>query len=217
MKIIRFQSLIFFVFACMFVLNTNGQKICGDFYPYHLDESVINDTRDSLLKAGVRELIVFQNSVDSMEAFRLVNTFLIWNDFNNGYIKIISDSMVFKTQKCSKFSSFMYPNIRNTMFSDKFDKPNKFVAPVIDNTNRFVIYSNKTQIFSFVSGHRDFDFIEDKTRKRFRKEFADMIEKEISNCKLNRQPDRFYKRLVLFSGNEAEIELINKVHERYTR
>ena len=198
-----------------YFLTTNSQKVIGNYYPYFLDEPIIDVLRDSLLKSGINELFVFQTNIDSIEDINLVNTYLLWNDNLNGYVKKINDSAIFKTQKYLKFNFFKYSNLLNTVILDKYDKPYKFVVPVFDYRNRFIIYSDKTKIFSFPSGNFDIQFTEDKTRHLYKKELADKIEKEVLKYDDNNKIENKYKRLDLFSGNDSINNLVEKAHDKY--
>src|SRR5674476_130282 len=155
---LRLIWLIFLGFVCSDLV---GQKIVGDYYPYHCDELVLNVYRDSLLRLGVKEIFVFQNKISTPENLDEVETYIIWNKNSFGYIKLITDSAIYKTIKCASFKVFKTSDLFNAILIDKLDKPYKFVTPLVAYRNRFVVYSNQNSIFSFQSGDFGFEFEED--------------------------------------------------------
>ena len=207
--------LIWLLFLGFLSSNLAGQKIIGDYYPYHCDELVLNAYRDSLFKSGVKEIFVFQNKISTPENLDEVETYIIWNKNTSGFIKLITDSAIYKTNKCESFSVFKTSDLFNAALTDRLDKPNNFVTPVVEYRNRFIVYSNQNSIFSFQSGDFDFEFKEDSIRHDKRKEIADQLEKEIQSCILKLDKEQNYKRLKLY--NETDAEMINKTHERYER
>ena len=209
---LRFLWLLFLGFLCSDLV---GQKIVGNYYPYHCDELVLNAYRDSLLKSGVKEILVFQNKISTQENLEEVATYIIWNNNEFGNIKLVTDSVIYKTKKCEIFRVFKTSDLFNAAINDKFDKPYKFVTPVVEYRNRFIVYSNQNAIFSFQSGDFDFEFTEDSSRHDKRKEIADLLEKEINRCIVKPEKEQNYKRLNLF--DETDAEMINKAHEWYVR
>jgi hypothetical protein len=209
---LRIIWLLFLVLICS---DLTGQKIVGDYYPYHCDELVLNAYRDSLLKSGVKEIFVFQNKISTSENLDEVETYIIWNKNDFGNIKLITDSAIYKTNKCESFSVFKTSDLFNSSLIDKLDKPFNFVTPVVDYRNRFIIYSNQNSIFSFQSGDFGFEFKEDSIRHDKRKEIADLIEKEIFRYSIKFEKEQNYKRLRL--GVETDSEMINNAHDRYKR
>jgi hypothetical protein len=207
--------LLWFLFLGLICSNLVGQKIVGNYYPYHCDELVLNAYRDSLLKSGVKEILVFQNKIGTQENLEQVATYIIWNNNDIGNIKLVTDSVIYKTKKCEIFRVFKTSDLFNAAIKDKLDKPYKFANPVVEYRNRFIVYSNQNSIFSFQSGDFDFEFTEDSSRHDKRKEIADLLEKEIYRCIDKLDKEQNYKRLKLF--DETNAEKINKAHERYVR
>lgn len=207
---IRLLTIFVFGLVCSDLL---GQKVFGDYYPYHYDESILIELRDSLIKEGVEEIFVFQKNIIQIKDSDKIVTYVLWNTGNIGHIKAITDSFIYKINDCRFFTFFKFPNLLETAINDKFDRPYRFVTPCVFYKNRFIIYSNKQKIFTFQSGNFSFDYVEHPTRQKNRKKLADMIENEISICNCDFIKESRYKRLNIFGPEDAD--LFNKIHETY--
>ncbi|MBS1635715.1 MAG: hypothetical protein JST26_07305 [Bacteroidetes bacterium] len=134
----------------LLVVNLKGQN---KFIPLYFDEKIISSTVDSLLKAGVSEVVVLlsPHETDSLKIEKSLTNYICWSSSGQYHLKIITENTIYPTVSFRGQNIFTYKNKLNTL-----------VKPVEQSLKMTPPLTTQNAVFYFTPGLKGYFELPDK-------------------------------------------------------
>jgi len=172
----------------------------SEYFPYFIDHNEIVSTVDSLKKSRVKKIVIVRTELIKLvkNTDDSVLSIILWpSDSGRIYLKVISSNFIIFPFKATLDPKIIeYKNIEKTFIS-KGEDIFHFVPPLTNSNAIFYISENKQGYYEQSDHYNNHPITyvpNNSTKEKYRKEWFDLIIKELNKVDYCNRKSKYYNR-----------------------